>query len=605
MFWRILAVMFLLSLTQTYAVVINEIMYNPIPSGLEWVEIYNNESFPVNLSGWKLFDSSNKTIKHVTSDYISSSGFAIITENSSLFISNHSMFNGTIFQVSSLSLSNTGETIRLLNKSGKLIDEVNYSSDWGGSSNYSLELVNYSQNNDVGGNWRTSLNAGGTPGEENSVFGISSANYKGLSISEFIPDPLGDDNAPAPNGEWIEIFNSGNKKIDLKWSFFKDLAGHTLVISDTTTSGTTVIEPNKFLVVYANGFSGLMNNNGPEELKFYDANESLIDSVSYQDSTEGSSWAKVDNFWQKTKPTPGSQNIDYSRVKASNIDISNILDMGSDKKAKFGQVIRVKLNVYKGDTTKNSISVYAEGKEKISKEASASLYTDYQNYSLTIPLQLFPNCDGKLHEGKYNVKVEGLEVTDEKSIDVEGNIDNLCQKVEVENTSGGKFSYNLLSYPDSVIPNQEFSSKVEIKGDGKSHDLEIWSYVYKGSTSISGDKESNKQIVSLPPDSSIIVDLKNKVETVDPGAYKLKIKIKKDDQKTSKEITSDINVEESHPKETDTVHIITKEQKPYSLSTIIFESSQRKAEKIIPYAIASVMSATVIFSILLNKGFIP
>ena len=596
------ALVFLLCLNQAHSILINEIMYEPIPSNLEWVEIYNEDSLQINLSGWKLFDNTNKTFIKINSDIIQGNSFAIITEDSDAFLSNHTQFNGTIFEVSSISLNNAGEIIRILNKTNSLIDEVNYSSTWGSSSNYSLELIDSAQNNNDGNNWRTSFTAGGTPGLQNAVLGINNIDYSVLSISEFIPDPTGDDNAPTPNGEWIEIFNNGMQSIDLKWFYFKDLANHKIYISDITTQNT-IINPNNFLVFYTNGFSGLLNNLDIEEIKFYSSNGSLIDSVSYADSIEGSSWSKVNDFWQKSKPTPGAQNVNYDDVKQSTIEIENILDLGSDKKAKFGQTIRVKFKVYKGDLTKDSIKVWVERDEKLSKETRVSLYTKFQDYDLTIPIQIFPNCDGKYLEGKYTVFVEGLDIKEKETFTIEGNNEDLCQEIEVDSKSNSKFEYSLLSYPETIFQNKEFSAKVEIKGDNKPHELEVWSYVYKGSESVSGDRELNKQIITLPEESSIIIDLKNKANA-EPGNYKLKVKIKKDDQKTIKEITSDIVVAESSEDQITFPGESRTTQKPYSLSTIMFESSQRKAEKLVPYGIVAVTSLTVIFVILLSKGII-
>jgi hypothetical protein len=39
-----------------------------------------------------------------------------------------------------------------------------------------------------------------------------------------------------------------------------------------------------------------------------------------------------------------------------------------------------------------------------------------------------------------------------------------------------------------------------------------------------------------------IIRLKDKIESAEPGDYKLKVRIRKDDQKTTKEITEDITV---------------------------------------------------------------
>jgi len=40
-------------------------------------------------------------------------------------------------------------------------------------------------------------------------------NYEDLVINEFIPNPVGDDKALMPEGEWIEIYNKLGVGVDL------------------------------------------------------------------------------------------------------------------------------------------------------------------------------------------------------------------------------------------------------------------------------------------------------------------------------------------------------------------------------------------------------
>ncbi len=51
----------------------------------------------------------------------------------------------------------------------------------------------------------------------------------------------------------------------------------------------------------------------------------------------------------------------------------------------------------------------------------------------------------------------------------------------------------------------------------------------------SGERDVNKQIVSLKPDGTAILEMKNTVSGAEPGEYKIKVKIKKDQQKTDYE----------------------------------------------------------------------
>ena len=52
------------------------------------------------------------------------------------------------------------------------------------------------------------------------------------------------------------------------------------------------------------------------------------------------------------------------------------------------------------------------------------------------------------------------------------------------------------------------------------------------------------QEISLPKDSEMVVELKNKADNAEEGDYKLKINIKESNKKTTKSITRSINLYE-------------------------------------------------------------
>lgn len=131
---RLITILFLIPFLTQASVVINEIMYDleGSDSGREWVEVYNNSSSPVDLTGWKFFEANtNHALSLIQGDVnISAGGFALIVDNAEKFFVDWSNFSGTIFD-SSFSLSNTGEILVIRNSDLVDIDSVSYTSELG------------------------------------------------------------------------------------------------------------------------------------------------------------------------------------------------------------------------------------------------------------------------------------------------------------------------------------------------------------------------------------------------------------------------------------------------------------------------------------------
>lgn len=72
--------------------------------------------------------------------------------------------------------------------------------------------------------------------------------------------------------------------------------------------------------------------------------------------------------------------------------------------------------------------------------------------------------------------------------------------------------------------------------------------MYSGSVSYSGHREQNKQSFHLDPWASAVINLTNTV-VAEPGEYKIKIKIRKDEQKTTTDLTKLLTVLQS-PRDT-------------------------------------------------------
>lgn len=161
-------------------VVINEIMADPDPAAgtivySEYIELFNKKAFPIRLKNWKLVvGTSYKSLPDVI---IPADSFLVLTSPSviSVFPAGLNVAGIAGFPA----LTNTGQTIQLLNNTGNMIAVVMYTDDWyqdelkkeGG---YSLEQLD--PDNACGGmdNWRASMDkSGGTPGKRNSVVTVN------------------------------------------------------------------------------------------------------------------------------------------------------------------------------------------------------------------------------------------------------------------------------------------------------------------------------------------------------------------------------------------------------------------------------------------------
>jgi len=150
------------------SVVINEIawMGTTISYNNEWIELYNNNDFSINLDGWVLKSIDGTPTINLKGE-IQGKDFYLLErtdDNTIPEIKANLIYTG--------SLENEGEYLQLLDNSGRLIDEINCSSGWFAGNNttkQTMERINsFSSGNDPN-NWATSTNPNGTPKAKNSV----------------------------------------------------------------------------------------------------------------------------------------------------------------------------------------------------------------------------------------------------------------------------------------------------------------------------------------------------------------------------------------------------------------------------------------------------
>lgn len=121
------------------SIVINEIMYDPLPGGTEYVEIFNPGEEPIDITGWKLSDEQNReaiTPKYLITDtvkYIDKNGFIVVAGDSSIYsrFPNLRDTGNTVFiRPNNFNLSKDGDLIILSDRLNRCIDSVYYEPNW-------------------------------------------------------------------------------------------------------------------------------------------------------------------------------------------------------------------------------------------------------------------------------------------------------------------------------------------------------------------------------------------------------------------------------------------------------------------------------------------
>ncbi|RPI03183.1 MAG: hypothetical protein EHM64_12720, partial [Ignavibacteriae bacterium] len=189
-------------------IVINEIMYDPLPGQTEWFELLNRSDDSIDLANWIFHDKPGSTSMNsfeLSSQpfVIESGGYAVIAADSTLFqmypdlAGSESRDRIRILNRSTgLSFNNDGDDLILKDLTGQVIDSIAYIPAWHhpgveDTRGRSLERINRDMDSNDPRNWSTCVNmAGGTPGGINSVrtTGTNSSSMISLSPNPFSPD---------------------------------------------------------------------------------------------------------------------------------------------------------------------------------------------------------------------------------------------------------------------------------------------------------------------------------------------------------------------------------------------------------------------------------
>nr|MBC8470099.1 lamin tail domain-containing protein [Planctomycetota bacterium] len=156
--------------TADSVVVFNEVMYHPqTGDNVEWVELYNQMGIDIDISGWSLQGGVEYTFPP---DTIIGAGDYMVVASAPELLLNQAPLGSLVFGPFTGKLSNNGETLYLVNNSGRMLNEMRYrdSGDWPvapDGAGVSLAKLNPERESDNPANWTWSEQVGGSPGAEN------------------------------------------------------------------------------------------------------------------------------------------------------------------------------------------------------------------------------------------------------------------------------------------------------------------------------------------------------------------------------------------------------------------------------------------------------
>lgn len=314
-------------ITAYHDVIITEIMADPSPvvglPEVEYIELFNNSSVPINLENWKLTDGAS-TMTLV--NYILYPNFYVLISEPGTS-SGFGLFN--IIEGSLPSLNNSGDELVLINENNLIIDSLSYDLTWykdleKSDGGYSLELMDLDYPCSDQTNWHASLNSsGGTPGDQNSIFDLGvDSNLPLISEYYLIGDSVLEihfnrtlmssniDISPAINFDFIVY----DKSIIISSTEFIDGIIYKLTLSDIQDCGQNEFED----IALSFGLPQIINQG-----------DVLINEVLFNPSNDGTDYIEIVNVSDKL--------FSFSDLQIGNIDdglISN-LNYLSDKQTFF------------------------------------------------------------------------------------------------------------------------------------------------------------------------------------------------------------------------------------------------------------------------------
>src|SRR3989344_3293004 len=636
----LLAFSFFGGLLASGELLITELMYDPSTEmgsdyDLEWIEVYNNGTELVNLSGFtinnkkvygglffpntyliiakKLFSEKNQ----VNNEPKSSSFEAFYGNNDGTW--NALDGNYLAVDAEAFSLGNAKGEVVLSN--GLISAKANYSKSMGGDGKgHSLELVD--------GEWLESKELYGTPGRKNTAENTANLfleKSSDLRLTVYLDEKLYA-HQNYDNLFKIELLEKKNcsikDEVKVKYSlndeenktisedqFFREEIGCSTYSNtgklDLETEGTYTL-CGEIISASVPDYN-VDNNKICQEIKVIDTSKIPCD-LSLVIDTIGIFYAY-----------PESIGFDFilSSEEYPYFITYWIEDLfGNKLKEKYTTTNTNKKSFTPNIDEEDRVVFLKAEMETVCNDTNLS--NNFTNYHLIVPLSLKSNA--KLKTDELTLVVEGLGLSEDKDFELknihssETEVDSTTSTKDGEDTekTNQKLAYEIIEKPAAINPDEEFAVGLGFNGDEKEHSLSVYGYLYRGSKCYSCcdscdevlEREANKLEVQLDAGEEKEIELPFKAdEKLEAGEYKLKVKIRVDEQITEKELTETISVKDIIKEKTACLPVYSagiSGNKPSLSSTekkiatessgvVVYESSSEKAKDLTAYILIIVL----------------
>jgi len=305
------------------AIVISELMYNPVGTGgdvdgdeFEFVEILNTGPDPVDLSGASFTRGISYAFAHGT--ILEPDNYRVLVRNREAFESRYPAAADPASGIYYGRLANSGEKITLKDAAGETLFSVSYMDrfdwpEWADGHGSSLVLIDPGEDPDGPENWCAGAEYNGTPGERDSCAGRDIVINEVLSHS----DP--------PLEDAIELYNTTDRAIDITGWYVSDEAASP----QKYEIPATVIQPGGYAVFYEYQFNKSSSENiafalntvSGDELYLTNADSSgnitrLVDLVDFDPAEIGVSLGRFPNG---TGPLTAMQEPTFGKTNPLNV----------------------------------------------------------------------------------------------------------------------------------------------------------------------------------------------------------------------------------------------------------------------------------------------
>jgi hypothetical protein len=207
----LLQVSFAISMpVQSFDIVINEVLFNPLGDGVDYVEFYNRSAKPVNLEEMILASVKENDPEQPDTQFVDISStckilfpgeYLVLTSDPELVKNQYYTENAdAFFKIPSFpSYNNDKGCVLLLNKDGMLVDMMNYSEEMHylmllSYDGVALEKINPDKPGTDAANWHSAAETAGfgTPGYQNSQYLETFDASSSLTIRPDVFSPDGD-----------------------------------------------------------------------------------------------------------------------------------------------------------------------------------------------------------------------------------------------------------------------------------------------------------------------------------------------------------------------------------------------------------------------------